>query len=65
MSADDSTGFAGWMLLLTGLVVAFLVAISLLRLSRSGDVGSFLKNLGIGVVLATFSAGFYWKWRGE
>ena len=58
-AADVTT----WMLVLSGVVIAFLVGVGLLQLSLTGDLGSLFRNLGIGLVLALFSAGFYRKWH--
>ena len=58
-AADVTT----WMLVLSGVVIAFLVGVGLLQLSLTGDLGSLFRNLGIGLVLALFSVGFYRKWH--
>lgn len=63
MSDSDSVDVATWMLVLSGVVVAFLVGVGLLQLSITGDLGSFFRNLGIGLLLLLFSVGFYRKWR--
>ncbi|SDG24638.1 hypothetical protein SAMN05216218_11949 [Halorientalis regularis] len=51
------------MLVLSGVVIAFLIGVGLLQLLRTGDLGSFLRDLGIGLVLLLFSLGFYRKWH--
>jgi hypothetical protein len=51
------------MLLLSVVVIVFLVGVGLLQLLTTGDVGSFFRNLGIGLFLALFSVGFYRKWH--
>ena len=63
MSDSESVDVATWMLVLSGVVVAFLVGVGLLQLSITGDLGSFFRNLGIGLFLLLFSVGFYRKWR--
>ncbi|WP_336037722.1 hypothetical protein [Halobacterium yunchengense] len=63
MPEDATADVATWMLVLSGVVVAFLVGVGLLQLSLTGDVGSFARDLGIAVVLVAFGAGFYRKWH--
>lgn len=52
------------MLFLSVVVIAFLVGVGVLQLLSTGDVGSFFRNLGIGLFLTLFSVGFYRKWHG-
>ncbi|MFD1587682.1 hypothetical protein ACFR9U_11870 [Halorientalis brevis] len=63
MRDSESVDVATWMLALSGVVIAFLVGVGLLQLSITGDLGSFFRNLGIGLLLLLFSVGFYRKWR--
>ncbi|SEP17518.1 hypothetical protein SAMN05216388_104022 [Halorientalis persicus] len=51
------------MLLLSGVVISFLIGVGLLQLLRTGDLGPFFRDLGIGLVLLLFSLGFYRKWH--
>ena len=59
----DAVDSATWMLVLSAVVVTFLVGVGLLQLSLTGDLGSFFRNLGIGLLLLLFSVGFYKKWH--
>ncbi|WP_092695085.1 hypothetical protein [Halorientalis regularis] len=63
MPETASADVATWMLVLSGVVIAFLIGVGLLQLLRTGDLGSFLRDLGIGLVLLLFSLGFYRKWH--
>lgn len=63
MSDESTADVATWMLLLSVVVIVFLVGVGLLQLLTTGDVGSFFRNLGIGLFLALFSVGFYRKWH--
>jgi len=59
----DTIDSATWILVLSAVVVTFLVGVGLLQLSLTGDLGSFFRNLGIGLLLLLFSVGFYRKWH--
>jgi len=63
MAENASRDVATWMLVLAVVVIAFLVGVGLLQLTITGDLGSFFRNLGIGLLLLAFSVGFYRKWR--
>ncbi|QDX39375.1 hypothetical protein [Salarchaeum sp. JOR-1] len=63
MPENASADVATWMLVLSGVVIAFLIGVGLLQLLRTGDLGQFLRDLGIGLVLLLFSLGFYRKWH--
>jgi hypothetical protein len=65
MTETESFDVATWTLLLTAVVVAFLVATGLLQYAASGDLGSLLRNLGIGALLLAFGAGLRRKWQNE
>lgn len=63
MTDPGSSDAATWMLGLSLLVVTFLVAVGLIQLSMGGELGDFLRNLGIGILLLLFSVGFYQRWH--
>ncbi|WP_139203657.1 hypothetical protein [Halorientalis persicus] len=63
MPENASADVATWMLLLSGVVISFLIGVGLLQLLRTGDLGPFFRDLGIGLVLLLFSLGFYRKWH--
>lgn len=64
MPETASADVATWMLVLSGVVITFLIGVGLLQLLCTGDLGSFVRDLGIGLVLLLFSLGFYRKWHG-
>ncbi|OLZ41487.1 hypothetical protein A6E15_11040 [Natrinema saccharevitans] len=63
MNSTGTVDEATWMLVLSLVVVTFLVGVGLLQLSMTGDLGSFFRNLGVGLFLLLFSVGFYRKWH--
>ncbi len=63
MSSTRTSDEATWALALSVVVVTFLVGVGLLQLSISGDRGSFLRNVGIGLFLFLFSVRYYRTWR--
>lgn len=63
MPESATTDVTTLMLALSGPVIAFLVGVGLLQLSITGDPGPFFRDLGVGLVLLLFSAGFYRKWH--
>jgi hypothetical protein len=59
----ESTDAATWMLVLAGVVVAFLVSVGLVQFSLTGSVGKLARNVAIGTLLSLFAVGFYRKWH--
>ncbi|KAB1192973.1 hypothetical protein GJR96_05755 [Haloferax sp. MBLA0076] len=54
-----------WTMVLFTLVVGLLVSLGVYRLAASGDVGDFVRNLGIAVFLTVFSVVLLRNWDSQ